>query len=128
MTKPCRICENGGTLSISSKSCQCDPYHKGICCNDVVTCQDQPCKHGRCTDQGASFMCTCDERYTGVTCDSRIMVLGCLCLKCCQALGVFRHNDVDDDKANRQKHKGDLIVLQNRPKPIGYNSHMETEF
>ncbi|XP_061196825.1 delta-like protein 1 [Saccostrea echinata] len=125
---------------------------------DVVTCLDQPCKHGTCTDNGASFVCTCDEGYTGVTCDSLLateetselllpewlpyleyvvvtvvsltglMVLGCLCLKCCQLLGVIEHKDDDEDKADRQNRRKDLILLQNRPKPMRFNSNMEMMF
>lgn len=32
ISRPCRICENGGRLNSSSLSCQCDIYHEGSCC------------------------------------------------------------------------------------------------
>ncbi|XP_061196826.1 neurogenic locus notch homolog protein 1-like [Saccostrea echinata] len=70
-SKSCRICENGGTLNISSLSCKCDPYHKGDCCQDLVKCQDNPCKHGICTDTAYTFTCHCDRGYTGLVCDKR---------------------------------------------------------
>ncbi|XP_062594267.1 uncharacterized protein LOC134255764, partial [Saccostrea cucullata] len=122
----------------------------------VVTCRDDPCKHGTCTDQGTSFLCTCDEKYTGVTCDSPlvpeetselllpewlsyleyavvtmvsltgIMVLGCLCLRCCQVLGVSDDGDSDED--DEQGHTEDLVILQNRPKPMGFNRDRENMF
>ncbi|XP_062594266.1 neurogenic locus notch homolog protein 2-like [Saccostrea cucullata] len=79
-SKSCRICENGGTLNISSLSCKCDLYHKGDCCQDVVKCQDTPCKHGNCTDIASTFTCVCERGYQGPICDTRkLCSQGILC-------------------------------------------------
>ena len=45
LSRPCRICENGGRLNSSSLSCQCDIYHDGSCC------QGKKCEF--------SFLCIC---------------------------------------------------------------------
>ena len=32
-------------------------------------CACEPCVHGSCMDQVNGFICTCDEAYSGHTCD-----------------------------------------------------------
>lgn len=36
MSRPCRICENGGRLRSSFLRCQCDIYHEGSCCQGKI--------------------------------------------------------------------------------------------
>ncbi|XP_061162843.1 neurogenic locus Notch protein-like [Saccostrea echinata] len=69
-SKPCRVCENGGTLDFSSLSCKCDQHYKNICCQDLVTCQDHPCKGGNCTDTNGTFTCNCEREHKGAVCDT----------------------------------------------------------
>ncbi|XP_061196827.1 fibropellin-1-like [Saccostrea echinata] len=76
MSQPCRICENGGMLEPASLTCRCDPYYKGDCCQDMVTCHDRPCKHGTCTNIGVTFTCNCDTGYKGVVCDTHVVTCG----------------------------------------------------
>ncbi|XP_062594269.1 neurogenic locus notch homolog protein 1-like [Saccostrea cucullata] len=128
-TQSCQICENGGTVEPSSLSCRCGPHYKGGCCQDLVTCQDNPCKHGICTDEGITFTCTCDKGYTGTVCDTLetlelpesvryveygllslvsvigVMATGCVCLKCCQTFGINKKGGTDDDDDENEEEK-----------------------
>lgn len=88
-------CKNNGTCIdlVASFECKCPIEYTGAQCETKSkSCDNSPCKNGKCDEIAGKVICHCDRGYTGELCDKKID-------KCdpnpCENEGVC-HNLVDD--------------------------------
>lgn len=97
-------CQNNGTCDdlIGHYSCNCPEDFIGVNCEKprIVTCNDDPCVRGNCsdvydpvTDLANNYTCDCPFRYEGINCETPIDY--CLRLEPC------RHGASCDTQQNK---------------------------
>lgn len=71
------LCQNGGECIVQTQEedgffCNCSLGYDGAVCNETVTvdCDSNPCQNGGiCSRTGNDVTCTCQDGFTGSTCE-----------------------------------------------------------